>query len=122
MLKKLMNGELSLKDTFWKFGVLGLPLITLLVKIFGKMLSRKLNNYSIVSYYLSPNNHIEFITTVLTILYLSSVSFILFYSFSLLLGIWRSSAEYNRSLWFRHLSRIFMVLMIFTALKITFRF
>lgn len=122
MLKKLMNGELSLKDTFWKFGVLGLPVITLLVKIFGKMLSRKLNNYSIVTYYLSPNNHIEFTTTVLTVLYLSSVSFILFYAFSLLLGTWRSSAEYNRSLWFRHLARVFMVLMLFTALKITFRF
>lgn len=117
-----MNGELSLKDTFWKFGVLGLPVITLLVKILGKMLSGKLKKYSIVSYYLSPNNHIEFSTTILTVLYLSAVSFILFYAFSLLLGTWRSSAEYNRSLWFRHLSRLFMVMMLFTALKTTFGF
>ena len=41
MFKKLMDGELSLKDTFWKFGVLGLPAITVLVKILGKMLAKK---------------------------------------------------------------------------------
>ncbi|MCI5544527.1 MAG: hypothetical protein MR368_03535 [Azospirillum sp.] len=122
MFKKLMDGELSLKDTFWKFGVLGLPAITVLVKILGKMLAKKLNNYSILAYYISPKSHIEFSTTILTVMYLSAVSFILFYAVSLLLGTWRSSAEYDRSLWFRHLARIFVVLMLFAALKFTFRF
>lgn len=122
MFKKLIGGELSLKETFWMFGFLGLPAITLVVKIFGKMLSGKLRNYSILSYYITPNNHIETTTLVLTILYLASVSFMSFYSVSLLLGTWRSSAEYNRSLWLRHLARFFMVLMIFATLKVTFRF
>ena len=122
MFKKLMDGEIGLASTFWKFGVLGLPIITFLSRFFGKMLFGKLKGYTILSYYVSPNNPIETSTVVLTILYLASSFSMIFYSFSLLLGTWRSSAEYNRSLWFRHLARIFMVLMIFFALKFTFKF
>ena len=122
MFKKLMDGEIGLASTFWKFGVLGLPIITFLSRFFGKMLFGKLKGYTILSYYVSPNNPIETSTVVLTILYLASSFSMIFYSFSLLLGTWRSSAEYNRSLWFRHLARIFMVLMVFFALKFTFKF
>jgi len=122
MLKKLLAGELSLVDTFWKFGVLGLPVITMIVKICGKILTRRLGRYTILTYIVSPHSRVELSTTILILMYLSSLSFLLFYSYSLLSGTWRSSAEYNRSLWFRHLARIFMALMVFVALKITFRF
>ncbi len=122
MLKKMLAGELSLIDTFWKFGVLGLPVITFLVKIFGKMLARKLNHHSVLTYFISPHSNIEFSTTILTLAYLSSLSFFLFYSYSLILGTWRSSAEYNRSLWLRHLARVFMALMVFSAFKFVFKF
>ena len=40
MFKKLIDGELSLKDTFWKFGVLGMLAVHLVVKILGTMLAR----------------------------------------------------------------------------------
>ena len=33
MFKKLLDGELSLKDTFWKFGVVGLVFVNMLVRI-----------------------------------------------------------------------------------------
>lgn len=122
MLKKLINGELSLRDTFWMFGFLGLPTITLVVRILGKMLARKLNNRSILAYFLSFNAGGELSTSILTILYLSALGFFIFYVVALLMGTWRSSAEYNRSLWFRHLSRIFMVLMLFLAVKYVFKF
>lgn len=122
MFKKLMDGEIGLASTFWKFGVLGLPIITFLSRFFGKMLLHKLKGHTILSYYVSPNNPIETSTVVLTILYLASSFSMIFYSFSLLLGTWRSSAEYNRSLWFRHLARIFMVLMVYFALEFTFKF
>ena len=122
MFKKLMDGDIDLASSFWKFGVLGLPIITFLSRFFGKMLIHKLKGYTILSYYVSPNNPIETSTVVLTILYLASSFSMIFYSFSLLLGTWRSSAEYNRSLWFRQLARIFMVLMVFFALKFTFKF
>ncbi len=122
MLKKLMNGELSLRDTFWMFGFLGLPAMTIIVRVLGIMLARKLNNHSILSYFLSLGVGSDFSTSILIIFYLSALSFFIFYAVTLLLGTWRSSAEYNRSLWFRHLSRIFMVLMVFMAFKYVFKF
>ena len=104
MFKKLIDGELSLKDTFWKFGVLGMLAVHLVVKILGTMLFHKLRG-------------LETSTVILTILYFSSLCFLLFYAGSMVIGTWRSSAEYNRSLWFRHLARIFMILIVFVVLK-----
>ena len=51
MFKKLIDGELSLKDTFWKFGVLGMLAVHLVVKILGTMLFHKLRGLTILGYY-----------------------------------------------------------------------
>lgn len=117
MFKKLIDGELSLKDTFWKFGVLGMIAVHLIVKIFGTMLYHKLRGLTILGYYTTRKYGLETSTVILTILYFSSLCFLLFYCGSILIGTWRSSAEYNRSLWLRHLARIFMILMIVVVLK-----
>ena len=122
MLKKIMNGELSLRDTFWMFGFLGLPVLSFVTKIIGRLLVQKLGKTSILAYFVSLGRKVEFSTSVLTILYLSIASFLVFYCFVLLSGVWKSSAEYDRSLWLRYLSRIFIVIMVFIALKITFKF
>ena len=117
MFKKLIDGELSLKDTFWKFGVLGTLTLHLLVKIFGKMLFHKLRGLTILSYYTTRQYGLETSTVTLTILYFSSLCFLLFYCGSLIIATWRSSAEYNRSLWFRHLARIFIILIVGIVLQ-----
>lgn len=117
MFKKLIDGELSLKDTFWKFGVLGMLAVHLVVKILGTMLFHKLRGLTILGYYTTRKYGLETSTVILTILYFSSLCFLLFYAGSMLIGTWRSSAEYNRSLWFRHLARIFMILIVFVVLK-----
>lgn len=117
MFKKLINGELSLKDTFWKFGVLGMLAVHLVVKILGTMLFHKLRGLTILGYYTTRKYGLETSTVILTILYFSSLCFLLFYAGSMVIGTWRSSAEYNRSLWFRHLARIFMILIVFVVLK-----
>lgn len=117
MFKKLIDGELSLKDTFWKFGVLGMLVVHLMVKIFGTMLYHKLRGLTIAAYYTTRKYGLETSTVILTILYFSSLCFLLFYAGSMVIGTWRSSAEYNRSLWFRHLARIFMILIVFFVLK-----
>ena len=49
MFKKLLDGELSLKDTFWKFGVVGLVFVNMLVRIFCSMLAQKLNGITILN-------------------------------------------------------------------------
>ena len=51
MFKKLIDGELSLKDTFWKFGVLGLFTVHLVVKILGTRLFHKLRGLTIYAYF-----------------------------------------------------------------------
>ncbi len=117
MFKKLIDGELSLKDTFWKFGVLGLLVVHLFVKIFGTMLYNKLRGLTILAYYTTRKYGLETSTVILTILYFSSLCFLLFYSGSMIIGTWRSSAEYNRSLWLRHLARIFMIVLVICILK-----
>ena len=117
MFKKLIDGELSLKDTFWKFGVLGMLAVHLVVKILGTMLFHKLRGLTILGYYTTRKYGLETSTVILTILYFSSPCFLLFYAGSMVIGTWRSSAEYNRSLWFRHLARIFMILIVFVVLK-----
>ncbi len=117
MFKKLIDGELSLKDTFWKFGVLGMLAVHLVVKILGTMLFHKLRGLTILGYYTTRKYGLETSTVILTILYFSSLCFLLFYAGSMVIGTWRSSAEYNRSLWFRHLARIFMILIVFVVIK-----
>lgn len=117
MFKKLIDGELSLKDTFWKFGVLGMLAVHLVVKILGTMLFHKLRGLTILGYYTTRKYGLETSTVILTILYFSSLCFLLCYAGSMVIGTWRSSAEYNRSLWFRHLARIFMILIVFVVLK-----
>ena len=117
MFKKLIDGELSLKDTFWKFGVLGMLAVHLVVKILGTMLFHKLRGLTILGYYTTRKYGLETSTVILTILYFSSLCFLLFYAGSMVIGTWRSYAEYNRSLWFRHLARIFMILIVFVVLK-----
>jgi len=122
MFKKLIDGELPLKDTFWKFGVLGLLAINLVTKIFGIMLARRLGGYSVLGYYTSNlhNFAIETATVVLTVLYLGSLSFLVFYSISMIFGVWRSSAEYNRSLWLRYISRILIIVLSIVTLRASF--
>ena len=100
MFKKLLDGELSLKDTFWKFGVVGLVFVNMLVRIFGSMLAQKLNGITILNYYRTYFNPLKMDSgmVLLTVLYLVSLGILLFYCVTVVLGTWRSSAQYDRSL------------------------
>lgn len=122
MIKKLLDGELELKDTFWKFGVLGLFFVNLIVKIFGSMLAQKLSGVTILNYYRTYFNPLRMDSgmVLLTVLYLVALGVLLFYCVVLMLGTWRSSAEYQRSLWLRHVSRLLMTVMVFYSLSSVF--
>ncbi len=117
MLKKILDGELSLKDTFWKFGVLGILSVHLVVRILGIMLYHKLYGLTVYAYYFTKGIAVEMSTVILTILYFASFCFLFFYSIIIVVGTWRSSAEYNRSLWFRHLARCIIILLVLIILK-----
>ena len=103
MFKKLLDGELSLKDTFWKFGVVGLVFV-------------------ILNYYRTYFNPLKMDSgmVLLTVLYLVSLGILLFYCVTVVLGTWRSSAQYDRSLWLRHLSRFLILVMVFYSVRSLF--
>ena len=50
MYKKLIAGEFGLRDTFWKYGVMGTLLGLFVVKLFGSLLAPKLAGVSIYKY------------------------------------------------------------------------
>lgn len=119
MFKKLLNGEFNLKDTFWKYGVLGFIICNILFKISQKLLSPRLMGYTIKNYYTTYIGRIapiDSLTVALTIFYIACICLLISYSYVMVIGVWRSSAEYNKSLWLRHLSRLFIL--IFAALSL----
>lgn len=122
MLKKLMAGEFSLSDTFWKFGVLGLIIVVFVVRFFGSILAQKLAGISLWLYFTRYFHPLKMNTgiLVLAVCYLGCLAAFVFYSVVLVSGTWKSSAEYDKSIWLRHISRIMMLLMLFICYKMIF--
>lgn len=112
MLSKLFKGELSLAVTFWKFGVLGLIIIKLAIKLFGILLLGYTKSVSIVEYFTRYFHPIYSpkLSILWTLCYASSLLILIFYSWNIVLAVWKSSAAYDKSVWLRHLARFFIVL------------
>ena len=122
MFKKLIEGKFSLGETFWKFGVLGLTFVNIISVISSKMLSKKLGAISLTDYYLKYFHPLRIDNGVvtLTIFNLASLFALVFYSYIIIAGTWRSSREYDKSNWLRHISRLLMFLMVFICLYTNF--
>lgn len=118
----MLDGELTLKDTFWKFGIVGIFFLHLLLRIFGSMLAQKLNGVTILNYYRTYFNPLKMDTgmVLLTVIYLVLLGIFIFYCISVMIGTWRSSAQYERSLWLRHISRLVMAAIVFFSLTSVF--
>ena len=120
MYKKLIAGELSLGETFWKFGILGGLLGYFVVRIFGSILAPQLHGYSIYAYFTRYYNPLRSGSDILlsTVCYLTSLGVFCWYIFSVILGVWRSSAEYDKSVFFKYLSRIIIVFLAYLFFRI----
>ena len=118
MLKSLVNGELSLKDTFWKFGALALPLLSCVNYLCGSVLYPKLRGLSILNYFIKVKPHaIEGTTVVLVLAYLTTLFILLSYSIIIIVAVFKSSATYDRSLWLRHLSRVLIIVIVYFSIQ-----
>lgn len=122
MYKKLLAGELSLGETFWKFGILGTLLGLFVVRVFGSILAPQLHGYSIYAYYTRYYNPLRNGSDILlsTVCYLTSLAIFCAYVFSVVLGVWRSSAEYEKSAFIKYLSRGLIICMAYSCLSIIF--
>lgn len=114
MLKKLISGELGLKNTFWKFGFLGLIIFRIFVKIFEALLNNRLRGIPLIEYYSKYFNPLKMDTVALafTISYLSCLFMFFAYSIMVVLGVWRSSSSFEKSGLLRFFSRLFILLLV----------
>lgn len=119
MFGKLVYGKFSLKETFWKFCIVGIFFCSIVTKIFKSFLLQKLNGVTIsyyYSHYFSPLN-MDNMILFLTIGYFVCLLALVLYSIMVLFGIWRSSAEYSKSVWMRHIARLVTLLVIYCGLS-----
>lgn len=110
MLRKLISGEFSLSETFWKFGVLGIIFFRSLSRVFEYLLDGRLKGVRIVDFYVKYFNPIkpDIMAILWTLCYLFTTVFFLYYCIAVWLGIWRSSAAFERSGLLKQLIRILM--------------
>lgn len=120
MLGKLWHGELSLKESFWKFGVLGLLACAFITKIIKVLLLRQLGGVDLIYYYthyflpLKMNGMLMF----LTLLYFFAAFVLCVYGLIVVFGVWRSAAEYTKSIWLRQIARIFILIVVYLSIRI----
>ena len=119
MFAKILHGQFELKEMFWKYGVWGEFLITFIMYLVRIFLIHNLNGMRLGEYYSKVFSFINMDRPVLflTIIYFTFLAFLTFYSIILVMGIWRTSAEYDKSVWLRHLARLFILVVVFFAYK-----
>lgn len=123
MLKKLLSGEFSVKETFWKFGLLGVFFFRMSSKIFESLLYSRIKGLSITDYYLGYFNpvHPDIFAIFWTLCYIFSTLFFVYYSIAVVLGIWRSTNDFERSALLKFIIRMAMLVyvgaMLYSALK-----
>lgn len=114
MLKKLLDGEFSLSETFWKFGILGVIFFRFVSKLFEILLDRQIANRRIVDYFFHYFNPVkpDILAILWTLCYVSTTVFFLYYCIVVMLGTWRSSASFERSNLLKQLTRILMFVLV----------
>lgn len=114
MLKKLLDGEFSLSETFWKFGILGVIFFRFVSKLFEILLDRQIANRRIVDYFFHYFNPVkpDILAILWTLCYVSTTVFFLYYCVAVMLGTWRSSASFERSNLLKQLTRILMFVLV----------
>ena len=105
---------------YWKYGIWGLFIQAFIMYLLRIFLIHKLQGLTLIQYYKTVFTFINMDNAMLflTITYLTLLAFLTFYSIILVMGIWRSSNEYDKSIWLRHIARIFILIAVFLAYKV----
>lgn len=126
MIKKLINGEYSLKITFWLFGIIGIFIFNIITNISHNSALNiicKQNSYcpkSILLYTLKNMVFIflkgDILITYIGIHFLFSIIFGV-YCYLLLRGLWKSSASYEGSIFWSLCAKCILIVWIILSLK-----
>ena len=114
MLDKLFKGELSLGATFWKFGVLGLIILHFALKTFASLLAGYLKGRTIYDFFMH-HFHLVYspkLSILWSLCYISTFAFLIFYSYKIIVAVWRCSKNYNKSIWLAQLARLGILVMV----------
>lgn len=117
MLAKLFKGELSLGATFWKFGILGLIILHYALKMFASLLAAHLKGRTIYDFFMH-HFHIVYTSKMSlwwALCYLSTFGLLIFYSYKIIVAVWRCAAAYDKSVWLAQLARLGILLAVFAV-------
>ena len=122
MFKKMVAGELGIGETFWKFGVFFMFVLTFIAKIFDKLLYRYSGGYDLISFFRYKFSVIgsNQMPLLWALCYASAIVGLLYYAINYIGGIWRSSAKYERSIWLKNMSRLFSIIILIVCFRILF--
>lgn len=122
MFGKLARGEYPLCVSFWKFGVFGLILSWVVLYVLEKLLYANLGGMSLYTYYFKHLGFLNANPKVLILTGLHFVSLVLYavYSFMVFLGVWRSSAAYEKSVWLSGMARICIIILTIVGINYAF--
>ena len=108
MWSKLFKGELSLATTFWKFGILGLVILHYALKMTASLLGQYLKGRSIYDFFMH-HFHIVYTSKLSlwwTLCYMAVFGLLIFYSYRIVVAVWRSASHYDKSIWLANLAKI----------------
>ena len=98
---------------------MGIFACSLVTKIFKMFSLKQLKGVSLGTYYthyFSPLN-MDNTMLFLTIGYFVCAFALSVYSIMVLFGVWRSAAEYDKSVWMRHIAKVMILAIIYFGLK-----
>lgn len=111
MLKKLLDGDFSLSETFWKYGIFGVLCFRVASYVFEKLLYARIKGLKLADYYM--HNFVpvrpDVPALLWTLCYLFTSGFLLYYCIAVQLGTWRSSESFDRSNLLKQLTRFLMI-------------
>ena len=114
MWAKLFRGELSLGATFWKFGVLGLIILHYVLRLFESFLNDYLKGRSIYNFFMH-HFHLVYSSKMSlwwALWYMATFIVLLFYSYRIVIAVWRSAKAYDKSIWLAQLARIGILIIV----------
>ncbi len=107
MLKKLFNGEYSLRATFWKFGIFGMVILYYAYKMLKNLAGNNINGDNLL--YIVRSLSVEGfarINAFWLLAYCAITIFLIIYTFGIIKAVFKTAAAYEKSVWLAWLARL----------------
>ena len=99
--------------------MLGIAFCALITRCFKAFLSQHLHGISLGDYYMHYFSPLKMdnMMLFLTIGYFVFAFVLCAYSIMVIFGVWRSAAEYDKSVWMRHIAKIMILVLVYGGLS-----